>query len=178
MRLKIRNVIFGLIIIIPLFASGCGSSPEDIVKSGVLEIDPSVKIGDVMDGYQYFGDKEWSSFVDSNNRPIVEFKGTIDFYKFRGSELEGIRITPDMVYKAASKLQEVSVTYVARFFIFKEGKAFSLKYSGLNMTGSKKSTGKKMVQNIPDKDYSILQHIYANKPEPFTWDMLMSAASG
>lgn len=160
-----------------LLLGGCASSPdpEDVVKNGSLEINPAVKIGEALGNYPYFGEKTWVHYRDAQERLIVEFKGIIDLYKFRGCERDGVLLTPEMVYRAARRMRDVNLTYIARFVVSEDGKKFSLKSSSINMDSLKKETGKKQFQKIFDEDYLILQNIYANQPEPSTWEMLYSA---
>ena len=177
--MKLVNVhaalLFAMIFAVMLY--GCGTNSEDSVKSGTLQIDPSVTVGDALNGYQYFGNKKWESFQDSQKRQIVEFNGAVDYDKFAGSELQGMQLTTDMVKKAKQKLGDMKITYVAQFAVSKDGKTFNLKYSGIKMAGTNKDTGKKGEQDISDENFLMLQHIYANKPEPSTWGLLMSAGN-
>lgn len=66
----IAFVVAGLAMVI----SGCSSNPEDVVKSGTLQIDSSVTVGDALNGYQYFDDREWKSFEDSQKRQIRRYR--------------------------------------------------------------------------------------------------------
>jgi hypothetical protein len=156
----------------------CSSNPENSVKEGTLNIDPSVTVGDVFNGYKYFSYKTWKSFKDSQNRQIVEFNGKLDFDKFANTELEGMTLTSEMVKKAKSQLGDIEVTYVAQFAISKDGKTFRLNYSGIRISGTNKDTGKNFFKDNPDNDLSVLQNIYANKPEPTTWALLYSIGVG
>ena len=157
--------------------AGCGANPEDFVKSGTLQIDQSVTVGDALNGYHFFGSKDWKSFQDSQKRQIVEFNGALNWEKFVGSELQGIQLTADMIKKAKQKLGDIEIAYVAQFAVAKDGETFDLKYSGIKMTGTNKDSGQKMDQDLSDENYLMLQHIYANKPEPSTWGLLVSAGS-
>lgn len=177
MRIELKTIaIVALALFLPIIFTGCGSNPEDVVKNGTLQIDSSVTVGDALNGYQYFDDHEWKSFEDPQKRQIVEFNGTLDFDKFYDSELQGIKLTADMVKKAKKKLGDLAMTYEAQFAVSKDGKTFELRYSGVKMSGTNRDTGKKMDQDLADDDYLMIQHIYANKPEPSTWGLLLSAA--
>jgi hypothetical protein len=132
------NVALLLSLFFAVILSGCGSNPEDAVKSGTLQIDPSVTVGDALNEYQYFGTKKWGSFKDTQKRQIVEFNGLLDFDKFAGSELQGMQLTADMLKKAKQKLGDGKLTYVAQFAVSKDGKTFNLKYSGIKIAGTNK----------------------------------------
>ena len=161
LRFKHAAIAF-FVAILALVISGCSSNPEDVVKSGTLQIDSSVTVGDALNGYQYFDDREWKSFEDPQKRQIVEFNGAIDFDKFADTELEGMRLTSDMVKKAKEKLGDIAMTYEAQFAVSKDGKTFELKYSGIKMSGTNKNTGKKIDQDMADDNFLMIQHVYAN----------------
>lgn len=177
MRFVNVNAALLFTLIFAVMLCSCGTNPEDLVKSGTLQIDPSVTVGDALNEYQYFGNKKWESFQDTQKRQIVEFNGVLNFDKFAGIELQGMQLTADMLKKAKQKLGDMKLTYVAQFAVSKDGKTFNLKYSGIKMAGTNKDTGKKGEQDISDENFLMLQHIYANKPEPSTWGLLISAGN-
>jgi len=178
MRLSLRYAAIAFVVaVLAMVISGCSSNPEEVVKNGTLQIDSSVTVGDALNGYQYFDDREWKSFEDPQKRQVVEFNGAVDYDKFADTELEGMQLTSDMVKKAKQKLGDIAITYEAQFAVSKDGKTFELKYSGIKMSGTNKDTGKKMDQDIADDNFLMIQHIYANKPEPTIWGLLLSAGN-
>lgn len=179
MRLKSKYVAIAFVVaILAMVTSGCSSNPEDVVKSGTLQFDKSVTVGDALNGYQYFDDKEWKSFKDPQKRQIVEFNGAFDFDKFANIELPGMQqLTSDMIKKAKRNLRDLAITYKAQFAVSKDGKSFELRYSGIKMSGTNKDTGQKSDQNIADTTFFTIQHIYANKPDLVTWRLLLAAAN-
>lgn len=58
MKLRFKHAAIAFVVaILAMVTSGCSSNPEDVVKSGTLQIDPSVTVGDAFNGYQYFDDR-------------------------------------------------------------------------------------------------------------------------
>lgn len=171
---------FTFVAMLVLFAfiatTGCSRNPESVVKEGSLQLDSSVTVGDALDGYEYFGDTEWDSFEDSQKRRIVEFHGMLDFDLFAGSEFQGTQLTAEEVEKAKDKLGDMAIRYEAQFYVSKDGESFQLKYSGVHMSGTNKETGEKMEEDMADDEYVMIQHIYANQPEPSTWGLLFATA--
>ncbi|MBA7570968.1 hypothetical protein ES708_12724 [subsurface metagenome] len=161
-----------LVMFIVAGLSSCGSSPEDVVKTGTLKLDPSATVEDAFNGYQFFGKKSWKSLKDQQNREIVEFNGSLDFDKFVGAEMNGIQIPSTLVKKA--KRTDFKMKYVAQFAISKNGNAFQLKYSGIAITGTNLKTGEPFNEDIADDDFSVLKRIYGNKPELNTLGVLFA----
>lgn len=157
---------------------GCGgSNPISLVKGGTLAIDESVSVGAALEGYKYFDKQAWSKIEDSQGRQIVEFRGHLDFDQFVGAELEGMKLTEDVVQKGKAKLAEghMDLTYVIQFAIGKDGETFEVKYSGLEMKGTNMDTGDSVSEDIPDEDLRTFQCIYSNQPEPATFVLLLGA---
>lgn len=164
-----------LLLLVPVFMLiGCGANPVGIVKNGTLKMDPSVTVGDALNGYKYFGETSWKTFEDQQNRTIVEFNGVLDFDKFVGSNLDeyGIAITADSVKKTREKMGDIKLTYIAQFTISKSNDSFNVRASAINMSGTHQETGKPVSKNIPDSDFSTLLMIYSNKPELSTMGLL------
>jgi hypothetical protein len=148
------------------------------VKSGTLAIDKSVTVGNALDGYGYFANREWSTIKDSQNRKIVQFRGCLDYDKFVGAELQGTTLTEDMVKKAKAVFSQgkVELTFIVQFAISTVGDTFEVKYSGVEVKGINKDTGVSETNIQPDENSVILQHVYANKPEPATFALLLSSS--
>jgi len=172
----VKKLLFALFTIPALLFAGCsgGGNPIDMVKTGSLQFDTSVTVGDALSGYQYFSNTSWKSYEDPQKRTIVEFNGVLDYDKFIGSKLQGMELTADMVKNGKKQLGDIKLTYVAQFTISKTDETFDVQFSGLNMAGTNRQTGEAVNQNIPDSDLTSLQYIYSNQPEPSTWGLLGS----
>lgn len=60
-----------------LLLTNCSSflSNTEYVKDAVLDIDYSLRIGDVFDNYKYFKKTEWKEFNTKQGKEVVEFNG-------------------------------------------------------------------------------------------------------
>ena len=134
---------------------GCSNNPIDVVKNGTLDIDKSVSIGNAFEGYKYFSDKRWKTFVDQQKRTIVEFSADLrldmqdierNFGKFGSAD--------------PNRLEQIkSIVYIAQFKINKdELKKFNIAYSAIMITLKNGRKG----ENI-DRSGDILREIYNNK---------------
>ena len=152
---------------------------EDIVKNGVLNIDPSVTVGDALNGYKYFGHTDWKSFEDSQKRRIVEFNGIFDYDKFsdtKTEQLPTVVLTADNIHKMKERSQGLKIAYVAQFSISRDGEAFELRYSGFKAFGANQNADKKikgMEKEQPDEGFKLLKNIYGNKLDPSVWMFLL-----
>jgi len=150
------------------------ADPEDIVKNGALKIDPSVTVGNALNGYKYFGHTTWESFEDSQKRRTVEFVGIFDYDKFSDTKSEELStvLTADMIRKAKKKAQGLKIAYVAQFSISRDGETFELRYSGFRIFGANQGASKKirdMEKEQADEKFMMLRNVYANKLEPSVW---------
>lgn len=178
--LKAKAIIALMYIASSLILFGCAEDPKDIVKSGMLQIDQSLTVGDALSKYQYFGNNDWKSFRDPQGREIVEFNGTFDFAKFKGASLAAdplkrMTLSNERVEQAIKKLGDLQISYVAQFAVSMDGETFEFKYSGLKISVTNKDTGEKGEQEIADQNFQILKNIYSNQPESYTWGLLASA---
>ncbi len=146
----------------------------DIVKKGVLKLDPSVSVGDAFDGYDFFQKTSWKSFVSDQNRRVVEMSGMFDFDKFAGTSIPEAKGQPvlssAMVYKAKQKLNGVGISYVIQFAIAKDNASFEIKFSGIEIEKAVRPDKETFQEN----GISILERIFANKPAPTVWLILAS----
>lgn len=77
--MKIRNffcIMISTLLMITLFA-GCGSKYDDnvlTVREGRFDGYPNVPVGAAFD--QFFADGQWDSFTSTENKTVVEFKGS------------------------------------------------------------------------------------------------------
>ena len=160
------------IAVVMLVVSGCSDSSIGKVQNGVIGFDDSVTVGDALNNYQYFSEKDWRSYEDDQNRTIVEFNGEMDYDKFIGSKYMNMELTADQVASNKEKIGDMRVRYVAQFVLSKSGDTFRTGYSGLTIDGAHKDTGEKFEENIPDKNLSTVKNIYLNNPEIATWGLL------
>ncbi len=171
MRYLGASKLFASAVILFIFAGCTGSNLEKTVKSGTLDIDKSVTVGDALNGYKYFGkDKEWSTLVDSQGRQVVQFRGEIDFDKFIDASSEGITVTEDMLKKMKDNMNQIqstiSLTYVVQFCLNKgdSDSKFGVQYSGLEFKMENMKTGETKNQDAPDEDGTYLKSVYTNQP--------------
>ncbi len=77
--MKIKNfflMMISALLMITLFA-GCGSKYDEnimTVREGHFDGYPNVQVGDAFD--QFFDDGQWDSFTSTENKTVVEFKGS------------------------------------------------------------------------------------------------------
>jgi len=152
----------------------------EAVKGGTLKLDPSVTVGDALDGYKYFSSTRWKAFRDRQNRQIVEFRGKIDIDKLVGSQFLDSVLTSEMIRKAKKKLGNPVFTYIAQFAVSKDGKTFALSYNGLHVTGHNSVTGQKIDENVILMGLGMLmpsgiQSIYTNRPFPYVLNELITS---
>jgi hypothetical protein len=158
MKHIIKTFIFLLVL---AFLSSCGGS-IDSVKNGTLAIDPSITVGDALDGYKYFDDIEWEEFTDSQGREIVEFKGIFDLDEFEGFSVFSQTITEENIEKIED--MDMVFTYKVQFAIDKSGKSFRLKDSVINMQGIHQKTNKLVNKDVNIDSIDTLKTIFNNKP--------------
>jgi len=69
-----------------------------LVKSGRLEMDPSVTVGQAIDNYQYFKAVRWESNIQKNGRKVVSAIGEYDMEMLpAGFSPNGVNITGMLV---------------------------------------------------------------------------------
>jgi len=178
--MKLISPLSQAVLLAAALAACGGSNSMSLVKGGTLEYDETVTVGAALEGYKYFDDYAWSELEDSQGRQVVEFRGHLDFDQFVDAELEGMKLSQDMVERGKSELSEagMDLNYVIQFAIGKDGKTFQVKYSGLEMKGSNIDTGLSGCEDMPDEDLMIFQCIYSNQPEPATFGLLVSGGLG
>ncbi|MEI6645786.1 MAG: hypothetical protein WCP12_07085 [bacterium] len=63
-----------------LILPGCGNSPLQQVKDGVLDLNKSTTVGKALDNYRFFKDgAQWTVNEEGNGRTIVKCAGEMDF---------------------------------------------------------------------------------------------------
>jgi len=147
--------------------------PIDFVKTGTLDLDDSVTVGDALDGYQYFGRTEWSYFETSQKRRIVEFKGYYDHDKFVGAEISGATITQEEIGNLKRHPFGPRFAYTIQFSLSKDDESFEIQYSGLEISGKNIKTGQPVSHNQNDK-MELLPYIYRNELDPLIYMFVQS----
>jgi len=174
--MKTIGLIAEIIAIVGVFVGCGGSDPISVVKGGTLEFDESVTVGGALEGYKYFDDCSWSKLEDSQGRQIVEFRGHLDLDRFVDAEVEGIKLTEDVVKRAKDKLP-VDLTYVVQFAMGGDGETFRISYSGHETSVTNMETGEGVVEDMPDdEEMTGFQYIYANRPDLVTFSTLLVCA--
>ncbi len=147
----------------------------DMVKHGVFSIDRSVSIGDAVAGYKFFKQVDWRSFVDVQNRHIVEMSAIFDLDKFSGiscPDLGYSAFPPAIIAKAKQNLGG-EITCLIRFAIAKDETSFAINFTGIGV--EKRGTP---VKEISTKELEIIEPIYKNQPILGIFVLLMTAGLG
>lgn len=121
---------------------GC-SNPVDTVKNSTLEdLDRSVTIGDVFNGYKYFSKTEWRHFEGAQKRSIVQFSGDIDIGKwladYKNTQQYEVRTKAPGIaehygdYSAMLNNIE-SMKCIIQFHMTKDSKGFDIGYQGIDI---------------------------------------------
>ncbi len=69
---KIGNMFFPTLLIV-VSLQGCGSSDINLVKSGVMDFNKTLTIGQAFDNWQNCSKSSWSDFKSSNGQRVVQF---------------------------------------------------------------------------------------------------------
>jgi len=110
-----------------LMLTSCGISGNDVdlVKNGVLDIDKSRTVGQVLDGWEACKTTKWQSFKSQKGRTIVEFNCS--------SKLDGIEKIKKRQLGKPKKSLEVSSINRSFQFTINQDEAFEVSYSGLQV---------------------------------------------
>lgn len=180
-----RKQFFNTFLLIVFCATlmSCGNDPVSMVKEGTLSMDKTVKVGNALDGYQYFSKKKWETIKDPQQRTIVQFTGDMDMNAHKEYLLKSLKQSQDERIKRFENSNTMSENqkkeiinqpryeeevrsiknlncqfiYVAQFAINQDGKTFSLRYSGLKP----QSAGYPDV--ILDDSLMLLRSLYKNE---------------
>jgi putative protein kinase ArgK-like GTPase of G3E family len=67
-----RKIKFFIGLFLALLITGCGNN-TDLVKSGIMNFNKTITVGDAFDNWKDCEDSEWSSFETDNKIPVVQF---------------------------------------------------------------------------------------------------------
>jgi len=71
----LKNIVLSAIAVLSVaVVAGCSKSDLTVVQKGHLEFNKSVAIGQALDGYKYFGKKEWRELKTPKGGRLVIFK--------------------------------------------------------------------------------------------------------
>ncbi len=159
-----------MIFLVAVIMAGC-SDPENLVKKGILLIDPSLTVGDALNNYRHFNKTEWKVFRDTRKRQFVEFSGKININGLVGTKDYNDReLTPDALKTFMNMYGSACFTYNALFVISADGKTFNLARSIIKLTGKKEN------EEVDCGD-EILRKIYNDEPQTSVSAYLNDAAA-
>ncbi len=151
--MKLHIILFLLLSVISI--TGCDKaknlidSDVSLVKSGTLEFDKSLAVGQAIDKYRYFKKTDWELLKEDNGRRVVQATADIDVMKH-----------PDI---NPAKIPELKSAFYKFQFIINQDKTFQLGWCGF---GAEKTDGSKIE---PNKSVNLircintLKEIYANE---------------
>ena len=146
-----------LVLISGLMLVGCGSTdPLELVKTGTLEFDNSVTVGDAFDGYKYIKNPTWTTFQTDQGRTIVQMSAGVDPKDYSGTMIPGVWEIDDQT--AAYLNKNGKFTYKVQFAVGKDGKTFSVHFVGIDAKFSALET-----KEIPDEKLETVQAAYNNQ---------------
>lgn len=150
-----KKLIIAVLIIAMATLAGCDkaksltNSDVSLVKTGTLEFDKSLTVGQAIDKYRYFKKTDWELLKEDNGRRVVQTTADIDVMKH-----------PDI---NLAKIPELKSAFYKFQFIINQDKTFQLGWCGF---GAEKTDGSKIE---PDKSVNLircvntLKEIYANE---------------
>lgn len=151
--MKLYVLLFLLLSVISI--TGCDkaksltNSDVSLVKTGTLEFDKSLTVGQAIDKYRYFKKTDWELLKEDNGRRVVQTTADIDVMKH-----------PDI---NPAKIPELKSAFYKFQFVINQDKTFQLGWCGF---GAEKTDGSKIE---PDKSVNLircintLKEIYANE---------------
>ena len=75
----LRNIVlYTISVLAVVIFSGCSKDDLTIVKTGYLGFDKSKSVGQALDGYKYFGTKEWLTTKTPEGARLVIFKADMN----------------------------------------------------------------------------------------------------
>jgi hypothetical protein len=135
-----------------LLTFGCSKTSEiDIVKTGFLDFDKGITVGQAFQNYAYFKTVEWRKLTLDNGRTIVEVDGVLDIAK----------MPENSIWRANEKLGLKNVHAVYQFQVNKDN-TFQVFAGGFRYTHP---SGKDEEQSMnPRLFINVLKTIYRNDP--------------
>lgn len=144
-----------LVLLLIVILAGCDqakkliNSDVSLVKSGTLEFDKSLTVGQAIDKYRYFKKTHWESLKEDNGRRAVQVTADIDVMKH-----------PDI---NPAKIPDLKSAFYRFQFIINQDKTFQMGWCGF---GAEKNDGNKLEPNKTSNVIACLntlKEIYANE---------------
>ena len=127
---KLNTIIMAVLLaMLVVFASGCGNAEIDIVKNEILGNYQSLTVGNALDNYSHFSDREWNFIKTENGKKVVEFRGAYDIEPLlKNTDIEQFYLLIQFTINADNK--SFYLSYIGREEVFKDGKIknFGLEY--------------------------------------------------
>ena len=149
------------LIAIVSFVLGCGKDPVELVKTGILDMDKTVTVGDAFQAYKFFQNPRWNKVETEQKKIIVEFRGDVKFESYDGLKFQYFTIDKDIIQKAKSAVK--NFTFLTQFAINKDGKAFEIQYAGYEVLNKNGET-----KDIKADDLEPVKNIFKNAADPET----------
>ena len=136
------------------FSTFGGNSTIESVKSGTLDLDESLTVGEAFESYDYFTDVEWTTFETDRNRILVEVTGTyVDDFLARTSKED--------------KDKPKKALLVVQFAVNRDGESFNVKYLGIEgITEDNREVTGRFTENIYTlqmvSGIEVLSYVYEN----------------
>ncbi len=116
-----------VILVMSIMLTACGSDIDD-VRSGKMNFNTNMEIGDALDSWDDCSSSKWSSFESKNGKEVVEFKcvkaNTKDFFK-NGVEILIIGESSDSTAESNANLKKIwdikDVTQIFQFTVTPKG---------------------------------------------------------
>jgi hypothetical protein len=142
--------------------TGCGSSPIDQVKNGIMDFNQSTTVGQAIDGWVDCVGSEWTSFETDNGATVVEvmcpnaYNDEQPLVQAMEEIMESFRGDPNQQHDIEQYFID-SVTTKFQFTVNLDD-TFETTYIGLNIIWD---DGKSHEQNLPIT--AALEGVYQNK---------------
>lgn len=78
MKVLKKIVTAAIAVVIVAIAAGCSKDDVTVAKEGHLDFNKSITIGQALDGYKYFGNKEWLATKTPQGTRLVIFKADMN----------------------------------------------------------------------------------------------------
>lgn len=157
--------------------SGCEklakvAAPDDVslVKSGRLEMDPSVTVGQALENYKFFNSVRWEGNVSPNGRRVVTFTGAydLDLIPQHPSPFEwnATRLMMDM-FRELTETNVATLTAIYDFNVL-EGDSFMIAGCSIQPGFDEENEKTQMImrkleeRDPPENCVKNLKHIYNN----------------
>jgi len=134
---------------------GCSKFGGDVelVKTGYLDYDKSISVGQAFDGYKYFSSKNWKTLKTEQGRRVVEFNGIMDMNN------PDIKERIDLGIKQFNKKRFTGLRTVVQFVVNGDN---TYKISALSLVGTLEDGKTEKEANWMTPEY-VIKQIYSNE---------------